>query len=227
MKLIAAVMLAGLAWYVLAKQSAFAALGLLGPDDLLGMPTDHLTPAQRAALNALPLTAAGNAPVVPAPSFFGSPAGIGALDASIATGVGALASAGVFGSAIVAGAATAGIGIAIAFLSYEFLKQRASMHTNDVRDAWQHQFIALSDALGIERPAFASGPGGGGYSPGDDGQSNGSVEMSRVIFYFDHDGSSRLWHAVTDTQNEQQFRVAAAAVDRFLASQGVPVKDVA
>ena len=188
--------------------------------------TSQLTPGQKAALDALRTTGAGNAPAVDAPSWIGTPSGVAAVDSAIVGGVGIAANAGLFGSAVVGGIATAGIGLAVAFFSYEWLKQRASMQTNDVRDAWQKQFIAISDALGIPKLTYASGPGGGGYSPGDDGQSNGNIEMSRVIFYFDHDATSRLWTAVTKTQNEAQFRAAAAAVDSFLASQGVPVHGV-
>lgn len=223
---IVTLIVAGALWYTIAYTDVLAALGLPNPiaDNQPG--ADGLTPAQRAQIAATHQLAPGSAPIVPAPSFFGTPSGIAAIDSAILGTVGVLASAGVLGGAVVAGAATLGIGFAVAFLSYEYLKQRASMRTNDVRDAWQKQFVALHDALGIRKLTVASGPGGGGYSPGDDGESNGSVEMAEVIFALDHDSSQRLWHAVTDTQNEAQFRQAANVIDRFLTSRGVPVQDV-
>jgi hypothetical protein len=205
-------------WFVLAKQGALRAFGINpGDDPFSAIDSGILTPAQRATLAATAQTLAGNAPVVPAPSFFGTPQGVSAIDGAAVTAAGGLAAAGVFGSAVVAGIATAGIGIAVAFFSYEWLKQKASMRTNDVRDAWESQFVALHTALGI-RPlsfaqTFASAPG--------------TVEMGEVIYYFDHDDSQRLWHAAEGTQNESTFRIAAQAIDRFLTSQGVPVRDVA
>jgi|SRR5882672_7045729 len=219
---IGVVIVAGVLWYLATQSSVLESLGLPAP-----VGADGLTPGQRVALAASHQLAPGSAPVVPAPGFFGTPQGIGAIDSAILGGVGLAASAGLLGGSVVAGAATLGIGFAVAFASYLYLKQRASMHVNDVRDAWQKQFIELHKALGIRPLPGPSGPGGGGYSTGDDGQSNGNVEMAEVIFYFDHDGSQRLWKAATNTQNEAQFRQAATAIDRFLMSQGVPVQDVA
>lgn len=193
--------------------------GSITIDPVTGLPisTNQLTPAQRAALAQYAGQAGpGNAPIAPAPGFFSGPAGIGAIDTGILGGVGIAASAGVFGGALATGAATLGIGFAVAFFSYEFLKQRASMHTNDVRDAWQRQFIDLHRALGIRdltaEQVRGSGPG--------------NIEMAEVIFYFDHDDQQRRWKAVTQTQNEQQFRAAARDVENFLRSQGVPVTDI-
>lgn len=204
-------------WYVLAKQGALRAFGILpSGDPFNAIDSGILTPAQRVQLAAVDRTLAGNAPVVPAPSFFGTPQGVAAIDGAAIATAGGLASAGVFGGAIVAGAATAGIGIAVAFFSYEWLKQKASMRTNDVRDVWEQQFVLLHQALGI-RPLSAQDTAG---------SAPGTVEMGEVIYYFDHDDTQRLWHAVEGTQNESQFRIAAQAVDRMLTSQGVPVRDV-
>lgn len=216
-KLIAGAVLAGGAFYALAKSGTLTDLGIPADAaglDLFGAPVgpDRRTAAQRARDEALRATAPGNAPIVPSPGFFGSAAGVGAIDTAIVSAVGLLGAAGAFGGALATGAATLGIGFAVVFLSYEFLKQRASMHTNDVRDAWTQQFIALHEAL---MGPFTPVPGNG---PGD-------LEMAEVIFYFDRDTSQRLWHAVQDTQDERQFRAAANAVDRFLTSRGVPVQE--
>lgn len=201
-------------YYLLTQTSAASALGLsdpdLGPNPYLN---PNLTPAQQAAIAANARTAGpGNAPASPATPFIGSPGGLSGVGAVVAStlpllGLGATALA----------ITTAGIGVAIAFLSYELLKQRASMHTNDVRDAWQRQFIALHSALGIRPLTIAQTQGSG----------PGSIEMAEVIFYFDHDNNQTLWKAVSHTQDERVFRAAAANVDRFLGAQGIPVQDVA
>lgn len=186
-------------------------------DPATGMPvnTSNLTPAQRVALQQYAAHAGpGNAPIVASPSMIGPVTGlVGAAGSTIAI---ATIGTATVGAAIATAAVTAGIGLVVIFVSYKLLKQRASMHVNDVRDQWQRQFVDLHRALGI-RPltaaqTFGSGPG--------------NIEMAEVIFHFDHDSSQRLWMAVTHTQNEQAFRTAAANIDRFLSAQGVPVQDV-
>lgn len=203
------------AWYLLtggsSGQLGAALSSVLDPDG--DVPTrGPLTSQQYAALqNAERTTLAGNAPATASSSFMGSPAGISSL---AATGTAALPLLGVGGVAL--GITTAGIGIGVAFISYELLKQRASMHTNDVRDAWQRQFIAIHDALGIRPLTYAQTAGSG----------PGSIEMAEVIFYFDHDPNNTLWKSVTKTQDERVFRAAAVQVENFLRAQGIPVQDV-
>ena len=179
----------------------------LGP----GAVATGLTPAQLAQLSAR-TAGAGNAPVVSSTPFVSSAQGLGAI---AALGASTLPLFGVSGVAL--GVTTAGIGLAVTFLTYELLKQRASMHTNDVRDQWERQFVDLHRALGIW-PLTAEQTRG---------SAPGTVEMAEVIFNFDQDRSQRLWHAVQGTQDERAFRAAAANVDRFLTSVGVPVQDVA
>lgn len=173
----------------------------------------NLTPAQRAQLAAGQLGTAGpgNAPAVgAAPSV--SPAQIAGAIGGI--GAAALPLLGVGGVAL--GIATAGIGLGVVLVSYALMKQRASMHTNDVRDLWQRQFIALHDALGLTPLTAAQTQGSG----------PGSIELAECIFAFDHDSTNSLWRAVAHTQDERVFRGAAANVDRFFAARGIPVEDV-
>lgn len=201
-------------FYLLSRSGALGDLALpdfgLGPG-AVDTPGGPLSPAQLAQLQAR-TAGAGNTPIVASTPFVGSPQGIGAI---ATVGASVLPLLGVGGVAL--GITTAGIGLAVAFVTYELLKQRASMHTNDVRDQWERQFVDLHRALGI-RPLTADQVRG---------SAPGTVEMAEVIFNFDHDRSQRLWHAVQGTQDERVFRAAAANVDRFLASVGVPVQDVA
>lgn len=210
---VAAAVVVGGGWYFLTKSGALAGTGL--GLDAFGVPIqpDGPSAADLARANALRQPAPGNAPIAAASSSsFVASGGLGAL-----AGLGA-ATLPLFGLGGVAlGITTAGIGLAVAFLSYELLKQRASMHTNDVRDQWTKQFVSLHDALGLT-PLTAAQTRGSGV---------GSVEMGEVIFNFDHDSAQRLWHAVEGTQDERTFRAAAANVDAFLRSHGVPVQDVA
>lgn len=187
-----------------------------------GLPTNpNLTPGQQLALDTIATqeqAAPGNAPAVPGASFIGTPQGLAAVDTAV-IGAAGLIDGAIFTSAVVAGVATLGIGLVVAFFSYEYFAQQASIAANRWRDAWQKQFIALSDALGIPHITV-----GTGASPGTDGTSNGNIEMSRVIFYFDHDSTGRLWTAVTKTQNLAAIQVAAKAIDTFLKGQGIPVQ---
>jgi hypothetical protein len=190
---------------------SFASLGL--PE-----PYTSLTPAQQVALNTAQQQGSGpgNAPIVAGAPFNGNSAQVASVVDTTAIGVtGLLAHAGVFGVAggLTAGAVTLGIGLAVAFFTYEWLKQQQSIATNRTRDTWTAQFLALHTALGLTPLTAAQTKGSG---PGD-------LEMAEVIFYFDHDGTQRLWHAVQSTQNEAQFAVAARAVDIFLKARGVPV----
>ncbi len=185
-------------------------------DPYTGQPIDPaITPAQQVALDQIRATEtlqAGNAPVVPPAPFFGTAQGVGVLDTALVSGAG-LADAAIFGAAsVVGGIVTLGVAAAIAFFSYEYLQQRASIQTNRVRDAWEFQFVALHDALGIRPLPYVTGSGG-----------RGTQEMAEVIFMFDHDSSQRLWHAVQGTQNETQYKIAARAVEIFLGEHGVPV----
>jgi hypothetical protein len=208
---IAAVVIVGGGWYLLSRGGVLAGTGA-AIDEVLGYdPFGPSTATDAARAAALRQPAAGNAPVVQNASFVSS-GGLSVIGAGTA---GLLPY--ILGPGLMTGIATAGIGVAVAFLSYELMKQRASMHTNDVRDAWQRQFITIHDALGITplRPDQTAGSG------------PGNIEMAEVIFYFDHDANNTLWKAVTKTQDERQFRYAAANVDRFLAAHGIPVQDVA
>lgn len=207
--LAAGAIFAGGAWYLLTRTGALEGSGL-GLDDI-GLVAHEPTPAERAQALALRQPGPGNAPIVSSPSFFGSGQGIGAL-----AGIGAAALPALGLSGLALGLTTAGIGLAVAFVTYELLKQRASMHTNDVRDQWQRQFIELHSALGL-RPLTAAQTAGSGP---------GNIEMAEVIFSIDHDSDQRLWKAVTHTQKEAQFRAAAMNIDRFLTSAGIPVQDV-
>jgi hypothetical protein len=215
----------GGAFYLLARSGALAQLQTdlhLAPpiDPLTGQPYPPTpTAAEQVRALALRQPGAANTPIAGgAPSFI-STGGLGAIAGLAAA---ALPLLGVGGVAL--GISTAGIGLAVAFLSYELLRQRESIAVNRARDAWQHQFIDLSNALGIPPVTYASTAGGGGYSPGVGGGSNGSVEMSRVIFFFDHDPNNTLWKAA-NTQDMTKFRNAANAIDAFLRAQGVPVQN--
>lgn len=173
----------------------------LGPGSVSG----PLTPAELAAIQ-LRSPGAGNAPIVGSPPF---------VNPSTIAGFGALGAATLplfITSQVALGLATAGIGLAVAFVTYELLKQRASMHTNDVRDLWERQFVDLARALGM--PPIT-----------DRNVAPGTLEMADVIFYFDHDASQRLWHAVQGTQDETRYRAAARNVDLFLTQHGIPVQD--
>jgi len=207
-RILAAAVVIGGAWYVLTRSGALAGTGA-GLDDL-GLVRHEATPAERLRAEALRQPGAGNAPIAPSASFVTS----GGLTALAGVGAAALPLLGVGGVAL--GLSTAGIGLAVFFISYELLKQRASMHTNDVRDQWEAQFVALHDAIGLRRLTSAQ----------TQGSAPGTIEMAEVIYYFDHDDSQRLWHAVEGTQDERQFRYAAGQVDAFLMARGVPVQDV-
>lgn len=209
-RLVAAGVIVGGGWYFLTRSGALAGTGA-GLDDL-GLVPHEPTPAERARAEALRQPAPGNAPIAASssPGFVGA-GGLAAIGGGASVVLGA-----VLGPGIALGIATAGIGIAVAFISYELLKQRASMHTNDVRDAWEKQFVALHTALGLQPLTYAQTAG----------SAPGTLEMAEVIFLFDHDRNQLLWKAVQNTQDERQFRGAALNVDRFLTYQGVPVQDV-
>lgn len=195
-------------WYLLTRSGALAGSGV-GLDELGIL---QPTPAERARAEALRVPAAGNTPVVSSHNFVTDPSGIVAIGGASAATIGAI-----LGPGLATGIATAGIGLAVAFISYELLKQRASMHTNDVRDQWEKQFVGLHRALGLTPLRYDQ----------TIGSAPGTVEMAECIFFFDHDSQQRLWHAVQGTQDERQFRAAANDVDRFLTVNGVPVQDVA
>lgn len=204
--LVAGAVLIGGAVYLLNREGVIDVGDLaqtfgLGPGSITG----PLTPAELAAIQAR-TPGAGNAPIVASPAF-ASPQNLAAIGG---VGVAALPLLGVTGVGL--GLATAGIGLAVAFATYELLKQRASMHTNDVRDLWERQFVDLSRALGLPTHTETS------VAPG-------TLEMADVIFYFDHDTSQRLWHAVQGTQDETRYRLAARNVDLFLTARGISVQD--
>lgn len=210
-RVIGVIIVAGGGWYLLTRTGALAGTGLAL--DELGLIRHEATPAETARALALRQPGPGNAPVVANPSFVGA-GGIGAI--------GALATAALpflhLGAAA-AGIATAGIALVVIFVAYKLLKQRASMHTNDVRDVWQKQFIGLHDALGIRKLTIAQTAGSG----------PGNIEMAEVIGYFDPSQvppNQPLWQAVTKTQDETKFHAAASAIDAFLTAHGVPVQDV-
>lgn len=208
-RLLAAGVLIGGSWYLLTRSGALAGTGA-GLDDL-GLVAHEPTPAELARAQAVRQPAAGNAPIVQNPSFVQQ----GGLSAIAAAGASALPLLGVGGVAL--GITTAGIGLAVAFVSYALLKQRASMHTNDVRDQWESQFVPLAASLGIP-PLTADETRG---------SAPGTVEMAQVIYLFDHDDNHTLWKSVQQTQDERTFRYAAGRVDAFLTANGVPVQDVA
>jgi hypothetical protein len=210
--ILAGAVIAGGGWYLLTRSGALQGtpLGL----DTLGLIPHEPTPAERAQALALRQPAAGNAPIVQNPSFVTS----GGLAAVAGLGASFLPLLGLHGVAL--GITTAGIGLAVLFITYMLLKQRASMHTNDVRDQWEKQFVELHHALGLRALTYDQIRGKGSVAPG-------TLEMAEVIFNFDHDEKQSLWIAVQHTQNESQFRAAAMNIDRFLAAQGVPVQDVA
>lgn len=213
-----AVAVAGIGAVYLASHGALASVlpsldGLgLDPSSALARNPAGLTPGQQASLAAIAKNAPGNAMVVPPPGA--AVALAGAIDSAAVAGAGVLLSLGLSGAAL--GAATAGVGLAVAFFTYEWLKQKQSMATNRARDAWTAQFIPLHAALQLTPLTAAQTKGSG---PGD-------LEMAEVIFFFDHDSGQRLWHAVQNTQNEAQFQVAARAVEVFLAGYGVPVTGI-
>jgi hypothetical protein len=199
-------------WYLLSRSGALQGSGLdLTELGLIGSDGSFLSPAERAQALALRQPAPGNMPIVQSASFVSS----GGLAAIGGLGAAALPLLGLGGIAL--GLTTAGIGLAIFFVSYYLLKQRASMHTNDVRDQWQKQFIDLHHALGLRDLTYEQTKGSG----------PGNIEMAEVIFSIDHDSSQRLWKAVTQTQDERMFAAAARNIDQFLTANGIPVQDVA
>lgn len=207
-KAIAVIIVAGGGWFVLTRTGALAGTGLAL--DELGLIPHEASPAERAQALAVRQPNPGNAPIVPSASFAGA-GGVGAI-AGLATA--ALPLLGLTGAGLAF--ATAGIGLVVVFVAYKLLKMRASMHTNDVRDQWQQQFVGLHRALGIRDLTVAQTAGSG----------PGNIEMAEVIFYFDHDTEQRLWKAVTKTQDETRFHAAATNIDAFLTAHGVPVTDV-
>lgn len=217
-QIVAGVVIAGGAWYLLTRSGALRGtdlgldtLGLISPG--IGLAGHEPTLAERAQALALRQPGPGNTPIVQNPSFISS----GGLAAVAGVGVSLLPL--FLHSSLAVGLTTAGIGLAVVFITYLVLKARASMHTNDVRDQWQKQFVELHHALGLKSLTYAQ-VGKGSVAPG-------TLEMAEVIFAIDHDSDQRLWKAVQHTQNEAQFRAAATNIDRFLGSNGIPVEDVA
>lgn len=210
-KTVALIIVAGGGWFVLTRTGALAGTGLAL--DELGLVRHEASPAERAQALALRQPNPGNAPIVASASF----AGMGGVAA-----IGGLASAAIpllHLSAAAAGFATAGIAIAVIFISYKLLKMRASMHTNDVRDQWQKQFVGLYAALGLP-PMRAEDTRGSGP---------GNIEMASIIAHFDPSQvppNQPLWQAVTKTQDETRFHAAASNIDAFLHAHGVPVQDI-
>lgn len=206
-KVVVGLGLAGGAWYLLTREGTLQGSGFAL--DELGLVPHEPTPAERARALALRQPGPGNIPITSSPGFIGS-GGLVAVG-----GIGAAVLPLFLSSSLAIGLATAGIGLAVVFLSYVLMKQRASMHTNDVRDQWQKQFVELHSAMGM-----APIKGGTTVAPG-------TLEMAEVIFAIDHDEKQSYWMAVQHTQDERQFRAAATNIDRFLTSNGIPVQDVA
>lgn len=210
-KAIGVIIVAGGGWFVLTRTGALAGTGLAL--DELGLIRHEASPAERTQALALRQPNPGNAPIVPSASF----AGAGGVGAIAGLGAAALPLLGLTGAGLAF--ATAGIGLAVVFISYKLLKMRASMHTNDVRDQWQKQFVGLYAALGLP-PMRAEDTRGSGP---------GNIEMASIIAHFDPSQvppNQPLWTAVTKTQDETRFHAAASNVDAFLHAHGVPVQDV-
>lgn len=206
-------------WYFLSKAGVLTGTGLSFDEILASVAPGLSAQAQYVQGQALDQSGAGNSPKVPAVAYVGAAASIAGSIAGIFAGGGA--AGGGAGAALGISLATAGIiaGVVIVvYLAYRFLKkQKASMHTNDVRDLWQRQFVALHAQMGLP-PLPASVTKGTGP---------GTLEMAEVIHYFDHDDSQRLWKAVQQTQDLKRMEAAANDIDRFLTSQGIPVQDIA
>lgn len=81
-----------------------------------------------------------------------------------------------------------------------------ALHVNPDRDQFEKQFIVIHQQI--------MGPSTG----------RADTDMGEVIFYFDHDGSQRLWHAMQNADHIDPFVKAAREIQSFMRANGIDIQ---